>query len=125
MWYNFNYTCCYKNADIFTPEESAILDPREKQFVQDALYRSDLLNIFFLEDFDDVKMTSLLSRVWELIQDDSYMLNQMKNTNLTDDDDDPLIALMILFSFDNLNETHAYLSSKLRASSCTITTPVA
>ena len=124
MWYNFDYTCCYKNADIFTPEESAILDSREKQFVQDALYRIDLLNIFFLEDFDDVKITSLLKRVWELIQDDSYMLNQMKNTNLTDDDD-PLTALMILFSFDNLNETHAYLSSKLRASSGTVSTPVA
>jgi hypothetical protein len=108
MWYNYNYTCCYKNTDIFTPEESAILDSREKQFVQDALYRIDLLNIFFLELFEEDKLNSLLSRVLEFIQDDSYMLEQMKKTNT----DDPLTALMILFSFDNLNETHAYLSSK-------------
>jgi hypothetical protein len=87
---------------------------REKQFVRDALYRSDLLNIFFLEDFDDVKMNSLLIRVFEIIKDDSYMLEQMKKTSK---EDEPFTALIILFSFDYLNETHSYLSSKLRASS--------
>jgi hypothetical protein len=108
MWYNYNYTCCYKNNDIFTPEESAILDSREKQFVQDALYRSDLLNIFFLEDFEEVKLNSLMSKVLEFIKDDSNMLEQMKKTKTSE----PLTALMILFSFDYLNETHTYISSK-------------
>jgi hypothetical protein len=108
MWYNYNYTCCYKNNDIFTPEESAILDSREKHFVQDALYRSDLLNIFYLEDFIEEKLNSLMYKVWEFIKDDSYMLHQMKKTKT----DEPLTALMILFSFDYLNETHTYLSSK-------------
>ena len=108
MWYNYNYTCCYKNVDIFTPEESAILDSREKQFVQDALYRNDLLNIFGLEDFEEEKLNSLMSRVLEFIKDDSYMLDQMNKTNA----EEPLTALMILFSFDYLNETHSYLSSK-------------
>lgn len=108
MWYNYNYTCCYKNNDIFTPEESAILDSREKQFVQDALYRSDLLNIFYLEDFEEDKLNSLMFKVWELIQDDDFMLEKMNETKT----DEPLTAMMILFSFDYLNETHAYLCSK-------------
>ena len=50
MNYNTNYICKYNNH-VLSQEEQGKLSENDKYFVNDSLYRNDILNIFNLEEF--------------------------------------------------------------------------
>ena len=106
--YDTKYICNYTNPNIFTEEESKLLNEHEKIFVRDALYRQDFLNIFKLydEEFNDEIVEIYIKKLYKFIKNDvefkicmSKIAEKLLSTNLK-------LGLMLLFSFDYLYLAH-------------------
>jgi hypothetical protein len=110
-WYDKSYVCCYNNTDVFTEEENNLLTERDKLFVRDVLYRQDLLNIFYLETFDDALILSSVSRIFELVKNNIIIQTLIKSIVFLNEDE--LVRFMTLFSFERLHETHSIIKKCL------------
>lgn len=101
--YNTKVDCSYYKDDIFLPTDN--ISEFDKNFIRDAIYRQEFLNIFNLDDYDNNKLFELINQLFKKI----------KNTNLNKCIEkaskivmstDLIIGLQILFSFDYMYLTH-------------------
>jgi hypothetical protein len=102
--YNTKYICTYNDSDVFL--ETDEISEEEKHFIQDTLYRSDLLHIFDVEDFDEDIFDKIISELYAKIYvqpDLSLLMECLANGFMSIDKE---FGLMILFSFDYLHLTH-------------------
>jgi hypothetical protein len=65
--YNTKYICTYNDSDIFLESEKNQLNNDEKEFVTNALYRTDLLNIFGVEEFNEDVFYEIISDLYSKI----------------------------------------------------------
>lgn len=111
MLYNTQYICSYQDSDVFI--ETDTITAEEKEFVRNCIYRQDLLNIFSLEEFDDSLINEKLAELFTQIKYysvlDDCMTDMAKSINVND----PMIGLMLLFSFDYLHLFHPFICEYL------------
>lgn len=102
--YNTKYIITYTDENVFNEEDN--VSEKDKEFVRDALYRNDILNIFEIEDFDTDIINSKIDNLYEKIKDNSDFLNLLKNFANIYLSEDPSIGLYILFTYDILYIAH-------------------
>lgn len=109
--YNTKYICTYNEEDVFNENDK--ITESDKEFVRDALYRQDILNIFNLEEFDMDNIDKCLKNLYEKIKDNKEihsMLIKFANIYLSED---PEFGLILLFSFDFLHLFHSFICEYL------------
>ena len=104
--YNTKYICTYNDSDIFLESEKNQLNNDEKEFVTNALYRTDLLNIFGVEEFNEDVFYEIISDLYSKIYNNSELSMLMERLASRYMSIDKELGLMILYSFDFLFLTH-------------------
>ena len=94
----------YHTNEVFLETDEATED--EKKFIRNCIYRQELLNLFDLEDFDEVLMNQRMSFLYKKIIFDSdfqIILEKLQDTYFLPSKED---CFTLLFSFDYLYMTH-------------------
>jgi hypothetical protein len=105
MNYNTTYICKYNN-NIFSKEEEDKLSDNEKYFVADSLYRNDVLNIFRLEDFDEVVINNCIHEIYEKIKNYNDLNPILRKLATFFFSEDCELGMLLMFSYDYLEYTH-------------------
>ena len=104
--YNTKYIITYNESSVFL--ESDKISVNDKDFIIDALYRNDLLNIFGVEEFDfnENIFDKIISDLYKIVRVDNELTSLMKTLAGQYMSIDIEFGLMLLFSFDYLYLTH-------------------
>lgn len=105
MNYNTTYISKYNNK-VFLKEEEDKLSENEKYFINDTLYRNDILNIFGIEEFDEQVINKCIHTIYEKIKnydDLKPILEKFASFFLSDDCE---LGLLLMFSYDYLQHAH-------------------
>jgi hypothetical protein len=102
--YNTKIICTYNSPDIFLESDQAT--DSEKEFVRDAIYRQELLNILGMDEFNEKEMDRAIHELYEKLQScpelKECMMKLASNFMSTDEE----LGLMILFAYDFMYLTH-------------------
>jgi hypothetical protein len=105
MNYNTNYICKYNN-NIFSKEEEETLSENEKYFVNDSLYRNDILNIFNIENFDEKEINNCINKIYEKIKNYDDLKPILKKLAGFFFSEDCELGILLMFSYDYLEHSH-------------------
>ena len=105
MNYNTNYICKYNN-NIFSKHEEETLSENEKYFINDSLYRNDILNIFNLEEFDETEINNCINKIYEKIKNYDDLKPVLKKLAAFFFSEDCELGILLMFSYDYLEHTH-------------------
>ena len=104
--YNTKYICTYNDSDIFLESEKNQLNDDEKDFVMNALYRTDLLHIFGIDEFNEDVFYEIISELYTKIYNNSELSLLMLRLAGRFMSIDKEFGLMLLYSYDFLYLTH-------------------
>lgn len=104
MMYNTKYIITYNDENVFNEEDN--ITEKDKEFVREALYRNDILNIFDIEDFDVDIINDKVDQLFEKLKNNTEFLNLLNNFANIYLSEDPIIGLYILFTYDILYIAH-------------------
>jgi hypothetical protein len=110
--YNTKVVCTYHTDDIFL-ESYDNISQEERQFIQDAIYRQELLNILDIEDFNEIEMGEALHKLYFRLQDCLELNECMSKLAGQFIFEDKEIGLTILFSYDYMYVAHQCISEYL------------
>jgi hypothetical protein len=110
--YNTEVVCTYNTESIFL--ETDELTEHDKEFIMDAVYRQELLNIFDIEDYDDMKIEIAMMSLYENIKGCKELEKSIKKIAGDLYSLDGIIGLMLLFSYDYMYLTHVCVSEFLK-----------
>ena len=113
--YDTNIVCTYNQDEVFT--ESDDVSENEKDFIRDAIYRQELLNILSIEDYNEIEINKALDELYEKIKDCKELHECAVGAASRFLSNDPQLGLMLLFSFDFLYLTHKCVSEYLEKGS--------
>jgi hypothetical protein len=104
--YNTKYIITYNDSSVFL--ESDKISEYDKNFIIDALYRNDLLNIFGVEevDFNENIFDKIINDLYKIVSVEKDFLSLIKTLASKYMSIDYEFGLMLLFSFDYLFLTH-------------------
>jgi hypothetical protein len=109
--YDTQFVCTYNTPDVFI--ESDNISEEEEEFIRDAIYRQELLNILGMEDYNDKEMDRAISELYEKVKDcddlKECMLKLAANFMISN----KVFGLMILYSYDFMHLTHICVSEFL------------
>lgn len=103
--------CCYQSPVFLETDD---INERDKQFIQNCLYRQELLNIFYLEEFDDILINKKMSALYEKIKECKEINDIIKVWESEGSIDTVEVGLMILFSYDYMYLAHLCISEFLK-----------
>lgn len=109
--YDTTIICTYNTPEIFLETDN--ITDNEKEFIRDAIYRQELLNILGMDDYNETEMNRAIHELYIKIN----TCNELKECIIkfaayfmsTDEG----IGLMLLFSFDYMYLTHICVSEFL------------
>jgi hypothetical protein len=111
--YDTKFVCTYNTPDVFIETDN--ISPEEEEFVRDAIYRQELLNIFGLDEYNEKEMNISLAI--------SYLCKKIENCDVLKECmiklaenfmiSDKEFGLMILYSYDYMHLTHICVSEFL------------
>lgn len=128
-FYNTSYVCTYHTEEIFgnqamidkimEDEEDEKIDisqltDYDKEFISDAIYRQEFLNIFNLEDYDDKFIGERIEMIYNLVKDYEpfrFCIQKAINSFAFADE---LVGIMLLFSYQNMYLTHLCISDFIK-----------
>jgi len=96
--YNTNYKCTYHT----------IADD-----IDDHIYKKDMLGVFDVERFDSCIINSHIESLYENLKNNDDLVSCMKKAATTLLSEDPVLGLMILFSYDFLFVSHPCICAYL------------
>jgi len=110
--YNTDYKITYTNLN----EYDDLIEQLNKEFVEDILYKNDMLNIFHLKEYNDEIVSNILKNVYNKISNDKTIHKCIKKIQELNPffNDDEFAAFMVLFAFDNLSITHPCICELLK-----------
>jgi hypothetical protein len=111
--YNTKFVCTYNTPDVFSVDD--IISDNEKQFVRDAIYRQELLNILGMEDFNDTEMERAIHELFKKVREQPFLKECMIKLSGQFLNIDQEIGLMLMFSFDYMYSTHICISEFLES----------
>lgn len=109
--YNTKYICTYNDENVFNEDDK--VSESDKDFIRDALYRQDILNIFELDDFELENININLKELHDKIknnEDINTILKKYAGIYLSEDTE---FGLLLLFSFDFLHLFHPFICEYL------------
>lgn len=95
--------CTYHTDEVFL--ETDQVTEKEREFIRNCIYRQELLNIFGLEEFDELKIQQAINNLYNKLkfqQDFHSILEILSEKYFLPKED----SFVILFSFDYLHMTH-------------------
>ena len=102
--YNTQVVCTYNTPEVFLATDNITDD--EKAFVRDTIYRQELLDIFYENDYNDDKLSIAINELYKRIkyceQLTKCMLKLAGKYMATNEE----FGLMLLFSYDYMYLTH-------------------
>ena len=107
--YNADYNCTY-NSFLDTYQGT----DEEKEYVTDILYKTDLLSILNIEEFEEENINNAIEQIYEQIKDNvdlKICMLKLANDFMSSDE---IFGLILLFSFDYLIYTHICISEFLK-----------
>lgn len=105
--YNTEVECCYRTP-LFL--ETDYINESDKQFIQNCLYRQELLNIFYLEEFDESIINKRICELYEKIKECKEINDIIK----VECKDSSMVGFMLLFSYDYMYLAHLCISEFLK-----------
>jgi hypothetical protein len=109
--YNTKITCTYNTSDVFLETDN--INDEEKDFIRDAVYRQELLNILGLEDYDIEQMDKAINELYEKVKNSSQIFECMLKAASNFMCEDKIFGLIVLYSFDYMWLTHICISEYL------------
>lgn len=106
--YDTSVVCTYNDEDVFN--ESDDVNENEKDFIRDAIYRQELLNILCIDDYNEIEINKALDELYEKIKDCKELHDCAIGVASRFLSNDAQLGLMILFSFDFMYLTHKCVS---------------
>jgi len=109
--YNTKYICTYNDENVFNEDDN--VSESDKDFIRDALYRQDILNIFELDEFELENINANLKELHDKIknnEDINIILKKYAGIYLSEDTE---FGLLLLFSFDFLHIFHPFICEYL------------
>lgn len=102
--YNTQVVCTYNTPEVFLETDNITDD--EKAFVRDTIYRQELLDIFYENDYNDDKLSIAINELYKRVkyceQLTKCMLKLAGKYMATNEE----FGLMLLFSYDYMYLTH-------------------
>jgi hypothetical protein len=109
--YNSKFICTYNTSEVFL--ESDNISEMDKEFVRNALYREELLNIFNMEEYNEKEMNKSMHDLYlnlEKCVELNECMTKIAGKFISEDKE---LGLMILFSYDYMYLTHICVSEYL------------
>lgn len=133
-FYNTSYLCSYHTDEIFgnhtmineimnddddcleTVDQIDIsqLTDYDKEFISDAVYRQEFLNILSLEEYDEQLVNERIEILYDLVKDYEPFkccIQKARDSFIFADD---FVGMMILFSYYNMHLTHLCISDFIK-----------
>lgn len=102
--YNTKVECTYHTSEIFLENDN--ISDWEKNFIRDVLYRQELLDIFDINEYNEIELSKAIHELYEIIKHceelQIYMLKMSKRFMSTDAE----MGLMILYAYDYMYLSH-------------------
>ena len=102
--YNTQVVCTYNTPEVFLATDNITDD--EKAFVRDTIYRQELLDIFYENDYNDDKLSIAINELYTKVkyceQLTKCILKLAGKYMATNEE----FGLMLLFSYDYMYLTH-------------------
>ena len=113
--YDTKFLCTYNTTEVFLDTDN--ISQEEKDFVRDAIYRQELLNVFGIDECNETEMDKAIeeaiSELYIKVKDcdalKECMLKLAGNFMITNN----LVSLMLLYSYDYMHLTHICVSEFL------------
>jgi hypothetical protein len=108
IYYDPNVECTYHSDSVFLVDD--LITEQEKEFIRNVIYRQELLNIFYLDDFDEKHIINVLTILYNSINvntpklDECLKLLANHYSDFNNDKNDKISTMMLLFSY-----TYMYL----------------
>jgi len=109
--YDTQHICIYNSDEVILASDK--VSEAEEKFIRDVLYRNDLLYIFDLDDYDETVVNTMISTLYEKIQDNKDFKNILEKISEKFCVNPNEEALILLYSYDYLHITHRCISDFL------------
>ena len=107
--YNTKVFCTYNTPEVFI--EHDIVTETDKDFIRNALYRQELLDIFCLDDYNEDEICKMVRELYKTVKECNELkecMNEIASHFFIQDASE--IGLMILYSYDYMHLTHICVS---------------
>jgi len=102
--YNTKVICTYNTSSVFLPTDNISDD--DEEFIRDAIYRQELLDILDITEFNETEMMKALHELYEKIESFEELKECMKIMAGKIMSEDLELGLMMLFAYDYMYLTH-------------------
>jgi len=109
--YNTKVVCTYHLDDVFNEKDN--ISDTEKEFIRDAIYRQELLDILGIDEFNEDKMGKAFHELYLRIESFKELKECMQQMAARFLSEDVELGLMILFAYDYMYLTHACICEYL------------
>jgi len=106
--YNTKVVCTYNTSEVFLETDN--ISDEEKDFVRNAIYRQELLDILELEDYDESKLDDAFCKLHEKVKACNDLLECMHEISRKYNIQSDIIGLMMMYSYDSMFLTHICVS---------------
>jgi len=111
MVYNSKHICTYQYYDLkfkdFIPKKLTVTDQVEEcEDSADLIYKSDILQVFDLTDYDDAKIEQEMASLFEILKNNEKMVECMKKLAHRFVTEELEFGMILLFSYDTFFATH-------------------
>ena len=106
--YNTKIICTYHTDNIFTENDNITDD--EKGIIQDIIYRQEFLDIFGIDEYDDIIVMKTLEELYEKIKDSIFFVECLNILSQRIMNTNPIYGLMLMFSWDYMYCAHECIS---------------
>ena len=110
--YNLDYECTYHLPDVFL--ETDQVNDSEKDFIRSCIYRQDLLNIFYMEDFDEIVINQTIYEIYDQIRFNKELNDCIEKISRDFTNSNNELGVLALFSYDYLCYSHACICDFLK-----------
>ena len=109
--YNTKVVCTYNTQEVFLEEDN--ISEQEKEFVRDAIYRQELLDILGIDEYYKEEIYIEIHKLYLEVKYNYFIRECMLKLARQFMSIDEEFGLMIMFSYDYLYLTHICISEFL------------
>lgn len=111
--YNTKIVCTYHTDEVFV--ESDDLTDFEREFIRNAIYRQEILDILGMDDYNEPEMVKSLHLLYESIKTNTELKECMLQFANKCRNADEEFGLMIMFAYDYMHLTHKCICELLES----------
>ena len=106
--YNTKIICNYHSDNIFLENDN--ITDEQKDLIRDVIYRQEFLNIFGIDEYDDIIVMKSLEELCEKLNDSSFLVECLRKLSQKLMSTEHIYGLMIMFSADYMFCAHECIS---------------